>query len=140
MVRRSRYAAALDRDPASGARRGVEEGGSKIETITPPSLPPPIPKVEQHPLPFFKRSRNLKRCVREENLFILSLRERLSRDEMILLFIFFFLSFFLLFFFFLEHFWTNKVSQEFSHWSRIRHRIATLSFLASKESLFFFYL
>lgn len=100
MVRRSRYAAALDRDPASGARRGVEEGGSKIETITPPSLPPPIPKVEQHPLPFFKRSRNLKRCVREENLFILSLRERLSRDEMILLFIFFFLSFFLLFFFF----------------------------------------
>lgn len=76
--------------------------------------------------------------MREENLFILSLRERLSRDEMVLLFIFFFFSFFLLFFFFfLEHFWTNKVSQEFSHWSRIRHRIATLSFLASGESLFF---
>lgn len=136
MVRRSRYAAALDRDPASGARRGVEEGGSKIETITPPPSPPRFQRWS-NTLSLSSNVRGILKDVCEKRIFLSSPFENVSRETRWFFYLYSFFSRFFFFSFFLEHFWTNKVSQEFSHWSRIRHRIATLSFLASGESLFF---
>lgn len=84
-----------------GRGRGSEEGGSKIETITPL---PPVRK--QHPLSFFKRSRNLKRCVREESFYPLPSRTSRGRDVFFRFFSFLSLSssFFFYFFFFLPSF------------------------------------
>lgn len=76
MVRRSRYAAALDRDPGRG--KGERERGGRLENRddNPPSL-----QFESNTLSLSSNVRGILKDVCEKNLFILCLRERLG-DEM----------------------------------------------------------